>query len=82
MTSTTPFHTAVRVDFYYLTIELRYEHEKKKFIHSNVEKVIIAEFFPQTLLTNSKMTLLGTIKKPLMISSVELNLEWKQYYDT
>ena len=41
---------------------------KKVYPFEYGEKVITAEFFPQTLLTNSKMTLLGIVKKPLMIS--------------
>lgn len=87
----TPFHTAVRVDFYYLTIELIWMWQR-------IEKslsVLPMECWKgyrrsvsDTPLTNSKMALLGTIKKPRNCFSLFCRyLQWGRvndgkYYDS
>ena len=82
MTSTTPFHTAVRVDFYYLTIELRYErdrereHDKKKFIHSNmVKRLSLLNFFHRLYWQIVKWHFWGSLKNLWWYLCVELTLE-------
>lgn len=82
------FHTAVRVDFYYLTIELIWmwqRQKEKKFIHAANRMLKRLSEEADTPLTNSKMALLGAIKNleivSLFFADIFICLNDEKYYD-